>query len=129
MDEKVLVEVNTKQIGRVCHYYGELTESELPVHKGQETAEKNQEVWQYREKLKGYYETNRKRMRYRTFIDAGYMTGSGAVESAHRTVIQQRLKLSGQRWTTPGEQQVLSLRVAKYSNYWDKVRDLTRNAA
>ena len=67
-------------------------------------AEKDQEVRQCREKLAGYYETNRKRMRYRTFIDAGYMTGSGAVEPAHRTVIQQRLKLSGQQRTTPGTQ-------------------------
>ena len=41
-----------------------------------------------------YYENNIERMKYGTFIKKGYLIGSGSIESAHRNVIQQRLKLS-----------------------------------
>jgi hypothetical protein len=46
--------------------------------------------------LIAYYETNTHRMDYKMYkqIGAGII-GSGAIESAHRTVIQKRMKLSG----------------------------------
>ncbi|MEE9373912.1 MAG: hypothetical protein V3V00_12750, partial [Saprospiraceae bacterium] len=40
----------------------------------------------------------------------GYMIGSGAIESAHKTVIQRRMKLSGQRWSMKGAKNMLNLR-------------------
>lgn len=52
-----------------------------------------------RNALVSYYENNLKRMPYKTFREAGYMIGSGPIESAHRNVVQQRLKLSGQQWS------------------------------
>ena len=57
-----------------------------------------------------YYQDNLHRMKYKTFKDKGYLIGSGPIESAHRHVIQQRLKLSGQRWTMKGAQQVVNPR-------------------
>jgi hypothetical protein len=52
----------------------------------------------------------------------GYgIIGSGAIESAHRTIIQKRLKQSGQRWGLNGAQNVLNLRVTKGSGQWNKV--------
>ena len=42
--------------------------------------------------------------------------GSGAVGSAHRTVIQKRLKLSGQRWSKRGVGNMLKLRTTKMNN-------------
>lgn len=59
-----------------------------------------------------YLVNNQSRMQYGTYLKAGYLIGSGAIESANREVIQQRLKLSGQRWTPQGLQQVANLRVA-----------------
>jgi len=82
-----------------------------------------------REKLVNYYESHIKRMRYKSYIEAGYLIGSGPIESAHRTVIQERLKLSGQRWTKRGAQQILNLRVANLSGHWERVRNLMRQAA
>jgi hypothetical protein len=55
-------------------------------------------------------------MQYKTFQEKGLLIGSGAIEAAHRTVIQQRLKLSGQRWTKIGAQQIVNLRIAYKSN-------------
>lgn len=94
----------------------------IPLHAKKEEAES-------RRRLIGYYTTNLKRMRYRAFQEKGYAIGSGAIESAHRTIIQQRLKLSGQRWTKQGAQQILNLRTAKKSGQWNIVVSLTKRAA
>jgi hypothetical protein len=59
-----------------------------------------------------YYQNNQHRMKYGTFKEKGYLIGSSPIEAAHRNVIQQRLKLSGQRWTIQGAQQVANLRVS-----------------
>jgi hypothetical protein len=69
-----------------------------------------------------YLETNRDRMDYREYRQRGLLIGSGAIESAHRTVMQRRLKRSGQRWSIRGAQQVLNLRVCQMSDRWDLVR-------
>jgi hypothetical protein len=71
-----------------------------------------------------YYGNNVKRMRYGSFQAQGLLIGSGAIEAAHRHVIQHRLKLSGQRWTKTGAQQIANLRVAKKSNQWHKILHL-----
>jgi hypothetical protein len=66
-----------------------------------------------KEKLTGllsYYENNRNRMSYGSYKKAGYLVGSGPIESANRNVIQKRLKLSGQRWTEHGAQNMACLR-------------------
>ena len=90
---------------------------------------RNPEVENKRKALLGYYKLNRHRMRYKTFIDHGYMIGSGPIEAAHRHVIQQRLKRSGQRWTKEGLQQMANLRVVHKSNQWNKVLNLITMAA
>jgi hypothetical protein len=76
-----------------------------------------------------YYQYNCKRMMYKTYRDKGWLIGSGAIEAAHRHVIQQRMKLSGQRWTKKGAQQLANLRIAYKSNQWDKVHQLINKAA
>lgn len=79
-----------------------------------------------KQKLIGYYRKNLKRMRYSVFLKRDLLIGSGAVESAHRNVLQQRMKLSGQRWTRSGFQQVANLRVVYKSNKWNRVRQLAK---
>lgn len=71
-----------------------------------------------------YYENNLNRMRYQTFRQKGLLIGSGPMEAAHRHVIQQRMKLSGQRWTIDGAQQVATLRALNKSKKWNVVKDL-----
>jgi len=44
--------------------------------------------------------------------------GSGEIESAHRHVIQQRLKLSGAWWKETNLEPMLQLRVARANNLW-----------
>lgn len=76
-----------------------------------------------------YYQNNESRMQYKTYIDKGYLIGSGAIESAHRNVIQQSLKLSGQRWGISGAQQITNLRACKKSNQWDNLIRIIKKAA
>ena len=71
-----------------------------------------------------YLKNNKSRMKYGTFKKNGWLVGSGAVESAHRTIIQKRMKLSGQRWTLNGAQQILNLRVAHKNDNWQQVVQL-----
>lgn len=60
------------------------------------------------------YSSNAYRMDYSYYnqIGAGII-GSGAIESAHKTVVQKRMKQSGQRCTFEGAQNMLNLRVIK----------------
>jgi len=76
-----------------------------------------------------YVNNNKKRMDYPKYLKLGLLIGSGAIESAHRTVLQKRLKQAGQRWSKEGLKNIISLRVLNMSGYWDKITDLIKNAA
>jgi len=89
----------------------------------------NKDARKAKEQLLCYYKNNQSRMKYGTYKREGYIIGSGAIESAHRNVIQQRMKLSGQRWTRNGAQQIINLRAHKKSNRWPEVTELIKQAA
>ncbi len=76
-----------------------------------------------KEKILKYLRNNKCRINYGKFRKMGLLIGSGAIESAQRDVIQKRMKLSGQRWTKVGAQQIINLRVCKKSNRWKRVID------
>ncbi len=59
-----------------------------------------------------YYRNNLERMRYRHFIELGYPISSGPVESAHKHVIQKRMKMAGQRWSMPRAVRMAAMRAA-----------------
>jgi hypothetical protein len=73
-----------------------------------------------------YFETNALRMCYKHFRGCGFFVGSGVIEAGCKTVIGQRLKQSGMRWTVAGANAVIALRCRLLSNRWD---DLWRPAA
>lgn len=56
-------------------------------------------IGQKAQTLIAYYEKNRYRMNYQEYLGKGFCIGSGAIESAIGTLLQQRCKLVGQRWT------------------------------
>jgi hypothetical protein len=63
-----------------------------------------------------YFRANAKRMDYPTFRQQGFPIGSGAVESAAKHLVQQRMKRSGARWSDQGAQAVLNVRCHLLSN-------------
>ncbi len=90
---------------------------------------RNQEAQKAKEDAIGYYQNNRDRMQYKTYLDKGYLIGSGPIESAHKNVIQQRMKLSGQRWSMEGAQYIADLRACWKSNQWTTLIHLIQSAA
>ena len=82
-----------------------------------------------KQRLIRYYEKNKKRMMYKSFREKGLMIGSGPIESAHRSVLQKRLKLSGQRWSNRGLQAMANLRTLDKSGKWKEMIRLTQKMA
>jgi len=79
------------------------------------------------QQLMEYYRNNQSRMDYKRYKQIGAkIIGSGAIESAHRTVIQKRMKLSGQRWGKRGAQNMLNLRTTYMNEQWTKVIQLAK---
>jgi hypothetical protein len=62
---------------------------------------------------------NRKRMQYAQYRREGLPIGSGVVEAACKTVVGQRFKRAGMRWSIDGGQNILNLRVLVLSRRWD----------
>jgi hypothetical protein len=90
---------------------------------------RNKEAEKLRIDVIRYYQNNKVRMQYKTYLSAGYLIGSGPIESAHRSVVQQRLKLSRQRWSEKGAQQIVNLRAYQKSNRWPQLVNLIKFAA
>lgn len=67
-----------------------------------------------------YFRKNRKRMQYAKWKREGFMIGSGVVEAACKTLVAQRLKLSGMRWSTHGAQAILTMRGWDQSERFDE---------
>lgn len=57
---------------------------------------------------------------YATALAAGLPIGSGEIESAHRYVIQKRLKIAGAWWLEDNAHKMLVLRTVRANGYWDK---------
>ena len=73
----------------------------------------------------GYFEGNRKRMRYDEFRAAGYPIGSGTVESGINTVIHHRMKRPGRGWERSNGQAMLAGLSALHSRRFDQVWQAT----
>jgi hypothetical protein len=67
-----------------------------------------------------YFRKNKKRMRYAEWKRQGFMIGSGVVEAACKTLVAQRLKLSGMRWSSHGAQAILTMRGWDQSDRFDE---------
>jgi uncharacterized protein UPF0236 len=77
------------------------------------------------QRLWNYFQENRQRLGYAEALRNNRPIGSGTVESAARHIVQQRLKQSGMRWSIPGAQAVLNLRVrhrsGQFEQYWENI--------
>lgn len=65
-----------------------------------------------------YLAARRSQIAYRDFVARGWPIGSGCVESAHKGIVQERLKQRGMRWSRPAAEGMLALRVADANTQW-----------
>lgn len=66
-----------------------------------------------------YFRKHRHRMKYASLVERGLPIGSGVVEAACKTLVAQRLKLSGMRWGN-GAQAILTPRGWDQSDRFDE---------
>lgn len=74
-----------------------------------------------------YFRNQAHRMDYPTYEANGWYIGSGAVESACKTVVGQRLKGSGMRWSETGGHAVCHVRAlyrseqSQWQDFWQRI--------
>ena len=89
---------------------------------------RNKEASEAKHKLLNYYTEHDDRMQYKTYRESGLLIGSGPIEAAHRSVLQQRMKLSGQKWSIKGAQAIANLRCYRCSKAWGMVKKIVQAA-
>jgi hypothetical protein len=73
-----------------------------------------------------YVRNNRHRMNYPKYQRNGWLIGSGSIESACKTVVNQRLKLAGMRWGEDGTDSMCHLRAlfrsepGQWDSFWQR---------
>ncbi len=72
-----------------------------------------------RDQAVGYLTARRGQIAYREFVARGWPIGSGCVESAHKGIVQARLKGRGMRWSRAGAEALLALRVVAANDRWE----------
>lgn len=78
------------------------------------------------DETRNYLHNNVHRMDYPTYVRNGWSIGSGAMESACKTVVGQRLKLAGMRWRESGTTKMCHLRALyrsepqQWEQFWSR---------
>jgi hypothetical protein len=67
-----------------------------------------------------YLHNRRKQLDYKGAIEKKLPIGSGEIESAHRYIVQQRLKRPGTWWTLDNVDYMLALRLARANRRWNE---------
>lgn len=66
-----------------------------------------------------YINNRLQQLNYKSAIEKGLPIGSGEIESAHRYVIQKRLKIAGAWWSEENIKAMLALRINRANNNWN----------
>jgi len=67
-----------------------------------------------------YLENRTDQLDYQGALAQGLPIGSGEIESAHRYIVQQRLKRSGAWWTLDNAEHMLALRLNRANGLWEQ---------
>jgi hypothetical protein len=75
------------------------------------------------DKCADYLLKNKTRLQYGEALKSGYPIASGVIEGACRHLINDRLDVTGARWSLQGAEAILKLRSLKssgdFNDYWD----------
>jgi hypothetical protein len=77
---------------------------------------------------RAYFEHNAHRMDYPTYRQAGMMIGSGPIEAACKSVVIQRMRGTGMRWSDHGSSTLLACRTAMLNNDYARLQDASKAA-
>ena len=88
---------------------------------------KTKEQREILKKTQRYFRNHGYKMDYPHYEQMGFHIGSGVAEAACKHVIQSRFKQAGMRWSRPGAENLLRLRVAYLNHHWNQVAECQRN--
>jgi hypothetical protein len=72
------------------------------------------------DKCAGYLQKNRGRLRYGNAHSSGFPIASGVIEEACRHLVNNRLDITGARWSLQGAEAVLKLRSLNSNGDWEE---------
>ena len=72
------------------------------------------------DKCADYLRKNRSRLRYDVALTEGLPIASGVIEGACRHLINDRMDITGARWSLQGAEAILKLRSINSSGDWDE---------
>ena len=81
------------------------------------------------DKCAGYLQKNRDRLCYGNALSSGFPIASGVIEGACRHLINDRLDITGARWSLQGAEAVLKLRSLNSSGDWEEYWSFHRSRA
>jgi hypothetical protein len=93
----------------------------LAIFQGLDREKMKPSACEEHDKVLTYFGNHHKRMDYPTYLRKGWQIGSGAIESACKTVVNQRLNMGGMRWGEMGGDAMSHLRALHRSDadQWD----------
>lgn len=74
-----------------------------------------------------YLSNRAENLNYRRAIKEGLPIGSGEVEGAHRSVVQERLKIAGAWWKRDNAEKMIALRIRRANQEWQSYWQNTVN--
>ena len=82
------------------------------------------------DKCAGYLLKNKERLQYGEALKSGFPIASGVIEGACRHLINDRLDITGARWSLQGAEAILKLRSLKssgdFENYWKFYKKMSK---
>ena len=72
------------------------------------------------DKCAGYLQKNQSHLRYDIALAEGLPIASGVIEGACRHLINDRMDITGARWSLQGAEAILKLRSINSSGDWDE---------
>jgi hypothetical protein len=75
-----------------------------------------------------YFRNQCQRMRYAEYLRDNLPIASGVIEASCKTLVTQRMKLSGMAWSAQGGQAILTLRCLIQSNRWQPAWQLLQSS-
>ncbi len=75
------------------------------------------------EKVNTYFDNHKHMMRYSQYLAKGYPIGTGLIEGTCRSLVKDRMDISGAKWTKSGAEGVLKLRAVKKNGHWNDYWD------
>ena len=75
------------------------------------------------EKVSTYFDNHKHMMRYDQYLAKGYPIGTGMIEGTCRSLVKDRMDISGAKWTKSGAEALLKLRAVKKNGHWNDYWD------